>query len=234
MQPGHFRFGASWGNPFMKFTLTYEGELPSSGNKPKNDAKWRIRRHFCPQLKDLWENHPALLFVEDNRNFPMTAGLFMQRHHEAPKRPITPPQGVYAAGDATGGMIDLCEPIDKFGLAFKPLVRNRFLLHCGLKVLFLRRESPGGIYNAGDIDGRVKTLLDALAMPQHREQMVSDPDAPSPFLCLLEDDSLISGLNIETERLLGGDNMPTDYAKLTIEVDVRVKQATMYNQSFLS
>ncbi len=41
----------------------------------------------------------------------------------------------------------------------------------------------------------------------------------------MEDDSMISGLNVESERLLGADNLPPDYAKLTIEVDVRVRQA---------
>jgi hypothetical protein len=41
-------------------------------------------------------------------------------------------------------------------------VRNSFALHCGLKVLFLRKEPPGKVYQGGDIDGRIKTLLDAL------------------------------------------------------------------------
>jgi len=36
-----------WGLPLMKFNLTYEGSLPSSGNKPKNEDKWRIRREIA-------------------------------------------------------------------------------------------------------------------------------------------------------------------------------------------
>jgi hypothetical protein len=38
----------------MKFTLTYDGSLPASANKPKNEDKWRIRKELAPQLKDLW------------------------------------------------------------------------------------------------------------------------------------------------------------------------------------
>jgi hypothetical protein len=116
---------------------------------------------------------------------------------------------------------------------FFPLVRETFALHCGLKILFLRREPPGKVYQGGDMDGRIKTLLDALAMPQHREQ-VFPTDAPDdPIYCLLEDDSMISGIHVETERLLGMSNQAADYAKLTIEVEVRVRQATVYNQPFL-
>jgi hypothetical protein len=97
----------------------------------------------------------------------------------------------------------------------------------------LRKEPPGKVYQGGDIDGRIKTLLDALAMPQHKEQILADPDAPSPMYCLLEDDSLVSGLQVESERLLADQDHDADYARLYIEVDVRVRQATIYNQSFL-
>jgi hypothetical protein len=43
---------------------------------------------------------------------------------------------------------------------------------------------------------------------------------------------MVSGLQVETERLLTDQNHPADYARLIIEVDVRVRQATIYNQSF--
>jgi hypothetical protein len=97
----------------------------------------------------------------------------------------------------------------------------------------MRKEPPGGVYQGGDIDGRIKTLLDALAMPQHLEQVPFDPDAPNPTHCLLEDDSMVSGLDVQTERLLTDQNHPKDYVRLVIQVDVRVRQATIYNQSFL-
>jgi hypothetical protein len=227
------RGGNVWGLPAVKFTLTYDGPLPSGGNKRHNADKWRIRKAFHPQLKDLWSSHPALRQVEENRYFPEVGGtVLMQVHHQHPG-PIYPLMERQIANPDKGPVLDLCEDIVKWGVHFRPLVRESYALHCGLKVLFLRRELPGKVYQGGDIDGRIKTLLDALAMPQHAEQVIKEDGSASSLYCLLEDDSLISGLNVESERLLTADDLPRDYAKLTIEVDVRLKQATIYNQSFL-
>jgi hypothetical protein len=219
-----------WGLPIMKFNLTYEGKLPSAGSRSKVADVWRIRKNFHPQLVDLWGNHPALKFVNENRHFPKTGGATLtQTHHEHPG-PIMPLARQQTIGLADPGILDLCEEIEKHGCQFRPLVRNSYALHCGLKILFLRKEGPGKVYQGGDIDGRMKTLLDALAMPQHREQVLSQGEM---IYCLMEDDSMISGLDVESERLLGANSEPDDYAKLTIEVDVRVKLATVYNHSFL-
>jgi hypothetical protein len=215
----------------MKFTLTYDGPLPSSGNKPKNDAKWEIRKKLHPQLKDLWASHPALRAVEDNRHFPKTGGAFlMQAHHQYPG-PVLPVGGLERA---PRGILDLCEPINKHDAWFRPLVRESYALHCGLNILFLRKEAPGRVYQGGDIDGRIKTLLDALTMPQHAEQILEKNTSEHDFLhCLLEDDSLVSGLNLESERLLTDQDHSKDFVRLVIEVEVRVRQTTVYNQSFL-
>lgn len=214
----------------MKFTLTYDGALPSSGNKPKNDAKWAIRRHFHPQLVDLWAHHPALANVEQNRHFPKDGGASLHQVHHLHPGPIRVPKGTVRPPKE---ILDLCESIEKHGSQFRPLVRESYALHCGLRVLFLRKEHPGKVYQGGDIDGRIKTLLDALTMPQHKEQVLSDPAAPNPIYCLLEEDALVSGLNVESERLLTGQDHDKNFARLIIEVDVRVRQMTIYNQSFL-
>jgi hypothetical protein len=49
LRSGHGVFGM----PFVKFTLTFEGLLPPSGNKSKNQDKWDIRKKLDPQLVDL-------------------------------------------------------------------------------------------------------------------------------------------------------------------------------------
>jgi hypothetical protein len=55
----------------MKFTLTFEGNLPTSGNKPKPEAVWRIRRTLHPQIADLFLTHPVLTeVVPDKAYFP--------------------------------------------------------------------------------------------------------------------------------------------------------------------
>jgi hypothetical protein len=217
----------------MKFTLTYDGPLPSSGSRPKALAKWEIRRHFHPQLEDLWSSHPALIDAKDNRYFPKTGGgVLRQGHHFFPGN--VGAMVLYPGETLGDNFIDLIAPIEKHRAWFRPLVRDTLALHCGLKILFLRKERPGKVYQSGDIDGRIKTLLDALTMPQHVEQIEETTGSRAePMLCLLEDDSLVSGLNVETERLLTGANFPNDYTRLVIEVDVRVRQATIYNQSFL-
>jgi hypothetical protein len=225
----------------MKFTLSYEGRLPSSGNKPKNEAKWEIRKKLEPQFKDLWVSHPALRQVEDNRHFPKTGGAaLVQAHHQYPGPVKRLMMATFVSENMynltpTGGSehLDLCEAIEKHGAWFRPLVRESYALHCGLKIVFLRKEPPGKVYQGGDIDGRIKTIIDALTMPQHVEQILEKNDKSKPIYCLMEDDSLISGFQVESERLLGDQSSSADYAKLIIEVDVRVRQATVYNQSFL-
>jgi hypothetical protein len=83
----------------MRFTLTYDGPLPSSGNKPKKEAKWEIRKKIHPQLKDLWINHPALRQVEEHRFFPKSGGTTLtQVHHQHPG-PVVPPMHFTVGGE---------------------------------------------------------------------------------------------------------------------------------------
>jgi hypothetical protein len=234
--------------PFVKFTLTYDGPLLSSGNKGKSENKWEIRKRIHPQLVDLWSNHPALKAVEDNKHFPVRGGAVLTQAHHLHPGPVWPPARIRVRDDATPVLdmdylyrdqkvertiLDLCEPIEKHGTWFRPLVRESYALHCGLKIRFLRQEPLGRVYQGGDLDGRIKTLIDSLTMPQHVEQILEKGQENRPIHCLLEDDSMISGFEIESERLLGDQSNSKEWVKLTIEVDVRVRQATIYNQSFL-
>jgi hypothetical protein len=215
------------GAPQMKFTLTYDGSLPASANKSKNQAKWDIRKEFDPQLRDLWASHPALIELQrdDNRYFPRQGGAQLRQEHHLYRG-----KAAYKQPSANSGLIDLCAPIEKHGAIFKPLIRETFALHCGLRILFLRQEAAGKVYQGGDIDGRIKTLVDALTMPQHSEQVIEG--SSTPIYCILEDDSMVSGLQVESERLLGKE-LPKDYVRIVVEVEVRVRQAMIYNQLFL-
>ncbi len=76
---------------------------------------------------------------------------------------------------------------------------------CSVDILFLRRDAPGKIVSGGgDIDNRLKTLLDALKMPKPGELRPQEqPEAgDNPFFCLLQDDSLITQISVTTDRLL--------------------------------
>jgi hypothetical protein len=68
----------------------------------------------------------------------------------------------------------------------------------------LSSDLPGGLFTYGDIDNRLKTIFDALSMPRNVQQVPSgratEPDG-RPF-CLLEDDKLVTRVNVTNDRLL--------------------------------
>jgi hypothetical protein len=77
-------------------------------------------------------------------------------------------------------------------------------LRCSLDILLLRPEEDRFIFNAGDIDGQVKTLFDALRMPKGVNETggVGPEGDETPFFCLLEDDRFITEVNVTTDKLL--------------------------------
>lgn len=60
------------------------------------------------------------------------------------------------------------------------------------------------VASGGDIDNRLKVLLDGLVMPRTESDLGGIPLEPdeNPFFCLLEDDSLITSVSVITDRLL--------------------------------
>ena len=84
---------------------------------------------------------------------------------------------------------------------FVPMVWENKSPSCSLDFLFLRRDIPGEKLYAGDIDNRVKTLMDALRVPRSRCELRNQrlDKREAPFYCLLEDDSLVSHLSIEMD-----------------------------------
>jgi hypothetical protein len=211
------------GAPIMKFPLVFDGELASNGGYKK---KWEIRKQFHPQLQELWRLHPSLARALERRYMPSADGvMYWETHHEHFKKKIVSERG-------TGEDLDLCETIKVGNREFFPLVRKSFALNCGLKVLFLRKEDPGKVYQGGDMDNRLKTLFDSLSIPND-QQIVDDPTMENPIYCLLEDDALITSCEIDTKRLLSRPNASPHEVHLVIDVDVRVTQSRMYNQPFL-
>lgn len=90
------------------------------------------------------------------------------------------------------------------GYRFVPLVSRKQAVYCALDILFLRRDSPGNIVKSGgDIDNRIKVLFDGLRIIESSSQLAGvQPGADEdPFFCLLEDDALITEINITTDRL---------------------------------
>lgn len=106
---------------------------------------------------------------------------------------------------------------------FSAIVSSRLFLVADLRIIMLRPEPLGAIITkGGDIDNRLKTLFDALSIPD-ANQLQSAPVEPSAlddgvFHCVLEDDKLVSGVSVETDRLLLPVNVQTE-----VELIIRVK-----------
>jgi len=115
---------------------------------------------------------------------------------------------------------------------FVPLINSEVELIAELDIILLRPEPPGClITQSGDIDNRLKTLFDALRMPQNDDE-IPEGDAPgndeTPFFCLLEDDKLITKVAVTTDRFL----LPptgTSEVFLLVHVTVRASRQTIGN-----
>lgn len=101
------------------------------------------------------------------------------------------------------GKISVIQTVN--GFDFAPLINEQLNLIAELKIIMLRPEPPGSIITqAGDIDNRLKTLFDALKVPNASDIPACDipREDETPFYCLLEDDNLITKISVQTDRLL--------------------------------
>ena len=106
-----------------------------------------------------------------------------------------------------------------------PLVTDDAHLRAYISIKMLREDSDGGVVNnTGDLDNRLKTLLDGLRGPVENDQGFVPADLPDPLYCLLEDDRLISGFSVETGPLLMPPLKqtpdPAAWVNVVIDVDV--------------
>jgi hypothetical protein len=123
--------------------------------------------------------------------------------------------------------------LDVGGITFAPLVTTQAHTTAELRVTLLRPGPVGGLLQGGDIDNRLKTLFDALAVPPHANQIpaaVNVADAPRPFFSLLEDDRLVTMVEVRTEQLL--EQVDDGIVDLTIQVRTRVEKLTNGNDIF--
>lgn len=213
----------------MRFRLVYQGQLPGTGNSSKKPVVVQaIRDQFHPQLKFLWETHSALRRLKQTAVVSKNAG----RDLDFSDSPFHQPRD-FAQFPMREHEIDLSAPILENEKRYIPLVRKSLDLTCHLGILFLRQEDPGSlILQGGDIDNRIKTLFDALRKP--------DPDVAErypqqfdPLYCLLESDTLISGFDVDTDRLLLPKTSEESEVHLVIEVTVRVLNIGQWNMSLV-
>jgi hypothetical protein len=216
----------------MEFRLTFEGRLRATNtgaraNTPaRKDYKHALRQMFHRQLKRLWSDTPFL----------------------ASGGPTGPGALIWDGGPSVTGhsaaAVAAKNQHYNFGTGFVPLVTSELRLLCGLDILFLRRQPPGDLFGEakrGDVDNRLKTLLDVLSVPDENQgyENRTASDDEKPFYCLLQNDRLITKVAIETDLLL--DEVPwtvdaeTDRendARLVITVRLRPYELQLGNLQF--
>jgi hypothetical protein len=218
----------------MRFRLTYDGPLQakqrdsvSSQKDPTAGHTHSIRKVFHGQLRRLWDTNRFLReadewekdFAEKGRHPDRWARFAPDPIEIKPIREMVP--NLYKEN----------------GYRFLPLVREDWELYCDLDILFLRNDAPGGVIHAGDIDNRVKTLIDALRKPNNAAELAGNEkptQEEDPFYVLLEDDKNVTSLTVETDTLLDPDmNTDNRNVSLVITVDIRPYHATTFNMGFL-
>ena len=210
----------------MEFRLTYSGLLFSTANDGgsravrRADHKHEIRQAFHPQLKRLWDITPFLKNGE--RSGPKVLAL----EGDMGGTPAPAYKSRYLAKKHT-----------KFDWNFVPLVTKSLDLLCSVDILILRPSRPGAIIEEqGDLDGRLKTLLDALACPDENQNY--DQRTPErsekPFYVLLEDDRLVTRVAVETDQLLEfvTDNRDPNEVRIVITVKIRPNEMHLGNMQF--
>ncbi len=110
------------------------------------------------------------------------------------------------------------------GIKFAPLICNKLHLYAILEITLLWPDKPGSIINTGDIDNRLKTLFDALSLPdenQIKQVLKNEPYEDiknSIFYCLLEDDKLIQSVNIKTHTWLSSNTTPDILSVIRVNI----------------
>jgi hypothetical protein len=208
----------------MKIRLVYEGDLFSnqtgSNHRPSrltiDQHKQKIRREIHHQLKRAFTELPALKSFsycpgcKTNHNFGM--GDDNTHKTEDLQQCISREIGDRAK-------------VGKF--YFCPLVNDKLGLECSLDILIMRHGTRRGVYEAGDLDNRVKTLIDGLTMPNLSQVQDDEPNNDEePFFTLMSDDNIISGLRVEADllhKISSGQDGEKNISKVLAIITVEIK-----------
>jgi hypothetical protein len=193
----------------MRFSLWFDGDLPSSGNpggKPlaKLPYIWAIRDQLHLQVESVYKTHPAFNSVSTNQS------------------------------RAAWGILN--RPINMGGRDFYPLARTELHLKCELDIeMHVNHDIASVINNIGDLDNRIKTLIDALRMPASQQEVgtYASPAGVTEYCCLLENDVLVSALRVEIFRHTAVPvGSSVNYVRLGIKVRLEPLFSAFINEPF--
>lgn len=125
------------------------------------------------------------------------------------------------------------------GIDWNPIITPNLKMIAELDILLMHPEIVG--VPRSDIDNRVKTILDGLRCPQNEHEIGQNtPHDIGPIYTLLDDDHLVTKLNVNTSHLLIDNVFPCkiehtpDSVFMLIDVNVRVTEGTVENLPFLA
>ena len=123
------------------------------------------------------------------------------------------------------------------GRRYIPLVGLGTHIEVDLNVLLLRQDNPASlIVSGGDLDNRLKTLFDALQTPASAQECGEDPASGEeerlPVYTMVEDDRLITGLTVRSERWLTTTENSNEVLVI-LDVTLRVTKVTWGNMPLL-
>jgi hypothetical protein len=218
----------------MKFRLVFEGSLKSGQSGGVVAEKHAIRKAIHKQLAQLWQIIPDLKMRSDEHSI-LSAPPAMSNPKIITMAAATPRESLWKT---------LGNNFDKCGYKFVPLVSRHLGLTCGLDVLLLQKDKVAPIGQAGDIDNRLKTLFDALQVPQNCSEIEGSKEADEDpyFFCLTENDSLITDVRVTADKWLApytppkgpGASHPENFVHLIITVEVRPSVFSYENLAFVT
>lgn len=110
---------------------------------------------------------------------------------------------------------------------FEPLISKLSGAACELNIKLLTRGKLGNLIHGADLDNRLKTLFDALRLPNQVQELPPN-DKPSadenPFYVLLEDDAQITHLSVKSEPLLSPPVEGENETDVHLDIEVKVKR----------
>jgi hypothetical protein len=197
--------------------------------------KHAIRKAIHKQLAQLWQVVPDLKMRSEEHSI-----LSAPPAGSNPRRITTaaalPRESIWKT---------LGDSFDRCGFKFVPLVSTHLGLTCGLDVLLLQKDNGTPISESGDIDNRLKTLFDALQVPQNSNELAGVTKAADEdpfFFCLTENDCLITDVRVTVDKWLApfapppgpGASHLESFVHLAITVKVRPSVFSYANLAFVT
>ena len=114
--------------------------------------------------------------------------------------------------------------------SFAAIVCDELKLVAEVRIVMLRPGPPGHIVQGGDIDNRLKNILDALTVPQLNAlpNGVTPAADENPFFCMLEDDARVIKVSVEAYSLLEAPQIQNDVV-LIVHVTTKATQTNWNN-----